>query len=289
MDVADPGNRMPAGCEVCGTSLLERRIGAGDVLDVCPACGHIHRDLGRCPAFHRDVAYGGDPGLDRVRLGLTHRALLDGGRPASVFEIGFGTGSLLRRFHESGARIGGVDPGQLDVGVDEVVRREGRLWHGGVEDVPQGWFTADLVAGIHVIEHVPDPVGMLRTAASLLGPGGRAVFLTPAGDSWGPARYGSAWWMLEDPTHVRFFTARSLELAARAAGFTRVRVDRLVADSLSVDVASMARRLGVRGGHGVLARRGVLSAAAASAPVVLALRAAAPRTRATLRLTAQWG
>lgn len=276
-------------CEVCGAASAPRPLERGDVLDECTACGHLRRDLGRCPARHRDLAYGGDPGLDRIRLALTHRALVEGGQPGSVFEIGYGAGALLRRFLDAGARVGGVDPGQLGVEVDQEVLREGRLWTGGVETVPDGWFAADLVAGVHVIEHVPDPLATLRTAASLLAPGGRAVLVTPAADSWGLARYGSSWWMLEDPTHVRFFTARSLELAARRAGFTRVRVDRLLLDSLSVDVASVARRRGVGGSRGSLSSRGVLAAAAVTAPAVLGLRALRPRTRPTLRLTASTG
>lgn len=284
-----PGGQSTPPCEVCATPTVLRPLGPADALTECPACGHLGRDLARCPARHRDLAYGGDPGLDRARLALTHRALVADGPPASVFEIGYGGGALLRRFLDAGARVGGADPDQLGVEVDEEVRRRGRLWDGGVETVPEGWFSAELVAGVHVIEHVPDPVATLRTAASVLAPGGRVVLLTPAADSWGLRRYGSDWWMLEDPTHVRFFTARSLELAARRAGFDRVRVDRLVLDSLSVDVASVARRRGVGGTRGVLSSRGVLAAVAMTAPLVVGLRALVPATRPTLRLTASVG
>lgn len=261
-------------------------LGPTDVLDRCVACGHLHRDLGSCPAGHRDLAYGGDPGLDRVRLALTHHALSGRTAPRSVFEVGFGSGALLRRFLDDGALVGGVDPDQLAVAVDPQVRAAGRLWTGTVESLPDGWFEADLVVGVHVLEHVVDPRATLGKAATMLRPGGRAVFLTPAGDSWGPRTHGPSWWMLEDPTHVRFFSERSLLRAAEAAGLTRCRVDRVVVDSLSVDAASLARRRGVRDPGGVLARRSVRAAALASAPAVLALRALAPRARATLRLTA---
>ena len=101
-------------------------------------------------------------------------------------------------------------------------------------------------------------------------------------------RYGAAWWMLEDPTHVRFFTADSLARAAEAAGFVDVEVRRLLLDSLSVDAASVARA--VRPGprpRGVLASRAVLAGAVASIPVVLAERALRPRSRPTLQLLAR--
>lgn len=113
-------------------------------------------------------------------------------------------------------------------------------------------------------------------------------FLTPAGDGTAVERYGAAWWMLEDPTHVRFFTADSLTRAAEAAGFVDIEVRRLLLDSLSVDAASVARA--VRPGprpRGVLASRAVVASAVASLPIVLAQRLVRPRTRPTLHLLAR--
>lgn len=277
------------GCEICGGRTASWDLKGGGSLDRCGECGHLRRTLESAPANHRDAAYGGDPAMDRVRTALTHRGLCRGGPPTSVFEIGYGSGALLRRFYEGGARIAGVDPDQLGIGVDEVVRAHANLWQGTIEDVPAGAFAADLVTGVHVLEHVDDPIRTLERSASLLTPGGRVVFLTPAGDSWGPTTFGSAWWMLEDPTHVRFFTAASLGRAARRAGLSDIRVDRLVIDSLSVDVASTVRALRPPGPDGALASGRVRALALASAPAVAAARLLLPRTRATLRLSAMGG
>ena len=273
-------------CEICAGPTAPWHLLHGGRLDRCRVCGHVRRDLVDAPANHRDAAYGGDPSMDAVRTGLTYRALRSAGRPSSVFEIGFGSGALLRRFLDDGATVSGVDRDQLAVGVDDVVREHATLWHGAVEDVPDHAVEADLVVGVHVIEHVDDPVATVRKAASLLGDSGRLVLLTPAGDSWGLTTFGSAWWMLEDPTHVRFFTEESLTRVARTAGLADVRVDRLVLDSISVDVASAVRAVRPPGPAGALASTLVRGAALASAPLVAGLRAVAPRTRATLRLTA---
>ena len=283
--VGVPGDR----CEICAAPVAERRLrGRGDnVLLECTECGHLHRDLLAAPAGHRDAAYGGEATLDRARLRLTHRLLTRDGHPSSVFEIGFGSGALLRMFLDGGARVGGVDPDQLRVGLDPVVERAGDLRRGRVEDLPEGTVDADLVVGIHVLEHVDDPARTLEAALRVTRPGGRAVFLTPGGDSLGPELHGAAWWMLEDPTHVRFFTADSLERAARAAGWSHVRVDRPVLDSLATDAASLARRLpGRERAGGVLSSRAALAGAALSAPVAAVARLAVPRLRPTLRLTA---
>jgi SAM-dependent methyltransferase len=278
---------LPRQCEICGAETGPWSLRMGGRLDQCFTCGHLRRSLIDAPANHRDAAYGGDPSLDAVRTRLTHRWLRAAGRPASVFEIGYGSGALLRRFHDDGAAISGVDPDQLAVGLDPVVSQHARLWTCAIEEVPDGAVTADLVVGVHVIEHVTDPVVTMAKAASMLSESGTLVLLTPAGDSWGPRAFGSAWWMLEDPTHVRFFSAVSLRRLAHDAGLVDVRVDRLVLDSLSVDVASAVRTWRPPGPAGALASPAVRAATLAAAPVVAGLRLAAPRTRPTLRLTAR--
>lgn len=274
-------------CEICAGDVRGIALRGGGVLERCATCGHLLRDLERCPADHRDLAYGGDPTLDRVRLDLTYRELVRDGQPGSVFEVGYGHGTMLRRFLDAGARVAGVDPDQLLVDVDPQVRAAGDLRRGGIEEVADAG-EHDLVYGIHVLEHVLDPVAALAASWRLVRPGGRAVFLTPAGDSSGLDRYGTAWWMLEDPTHIRFFTADSLARAARAAGFVDVEVRRPLLDSLSLDAASLVRRVRPsRRPAGVLGERGVLAAAVAGLPLVVAQRLLAARTRPTLELVAR--
>lgn len=274
-------------CEICRSWSRGWAIGRDQVLWRCEECGHLERDLEHCPASHRDLAYGGEATLDRVRLDLTYRLLVRGGVPASVFEIGHGAGHLLRRFLDDGAQVAGVDPDQLGVAVDPEVARRGRLHRGGVEDlVGEELGRHDLVYGIHVVEHVADPAATFATARALLRPGGTLSLITPAGDSSGLRLHGEHWWMLEDPTHVRFFTARSLARAAHDAGLVDVEVRRPVLDSLSVDVASLARCRGRPAPGGVLASRPVLAASVASVPAVVVARLARPALRPTLQLVA---
>lgn len=275
-------------CEICGQRTAGLALRGGGVLARCVDCGHLARQLAGSPAFHRDRAYGGEPTLDAWRLALTHRLLTRARRPASVFEVGYGSGALLRRFLDDGASVGGTDPDQLEVAVDARVRAHGRLYDAAIEDLTADVEPVELVYGIHVLEHVQDPLRTLRHAAHLLAPGGTVQFLTPAGDSDGLRLYGRAWWMLEDPTHVRFFSAESLHRAARSVGLTDVCVTRPALDSLVTDAASLARLARPRARpHGVLALRPVLAAGVATAPVVLAARALRPALRPTLHLTAR--
>ena len=259
----------------------------GGILLQCPSCGHVLRDLALCPASHRGLAYGGEPRLDRGRLTLTFRALTRNGVPGSVFEIGYGAGQLLRRFLEAGARTAGVDPDQLGVGVDQVVVAAGGLHAGRVETLQAPERSVDLVYAVHVIEHVETPAAMLAAAFDMLVPGGRIQLFTPAADSTPLTRFGAAWWLLEDPTHVRFFSADSITRALAAAGFEQVQVRRSLLDSLTSEWASVVRRLRPKErAHGVLASRAVLAGGLASMPFVLVWRLVSPRSRPTLDVTA---
>jgi SAM-dependent methyltransferase len=263
------------------------RLRGGGMLFRCPDCRHVERDLTACPAGARDVGYGGDPGLDAARLRLTERrlrALVPDGR--SVFEIGYGSGALLRRFLDAGWSVAGVDAGQLEVGVDARVARGGTLERGELETVA-GHAGHDLVVGVHVLEHLRDPAAGLAAAHRLLRPGGTLALVTPTADSSGPDWFGSAWWLLEDPTHLRFFSPDSARRALAAAGFTGVRVRRLLLDTLSMEAASLRRAASRRPRpRGVLAERGTVIGALATAPVTVAVRAVLPRLRPSLELVA---
>ena len=107
-------------CEVCGSDVRGQAIRGGCVLEKCQTCGHLLRDLERCPADHRDLAYGGEPTLDRIRLDLTYRELVRDGVPGRVFEVGFGAGSMLRRFLDE---VLGPDD---DIAYFEYVKRSNR-------------------------------------------------------------------------------------------------------------------------------------------------------------------
>jgi 2-polyprenyl-3-methyl-5-hydroxy-6-metoxy-1,4-benzoquinol methylase len=205
-----------------------------------------------------------------------------GGR--SVFEIGYGSGALLRRFLDDGWSVGGVDAGQLEVGADPEVTRRGALVRGELETAAiEGRY--DLVVGIHVLEHLRDPAKGLARAYGLLRPGGVLALITPTADSYGAEWFGAAWWLLEDPTHLRFFSPESARRALGAAGFERTTVRRLTLDNLSMEAASLTRAVRRKPRDaGVLAQRGTILAALATAPVAAAARLALPRLRPSLEL-----
>ena len=88
--------------------------------------------------------------------------------------------------------------------------------------VPDAWRGLfDLVTSHYVLEHVADPVGALRTLASLLAPGGRVFFSIP---DW---TQNTGDLLVAD--HINHFTVASIRRLAREAGLA---VDTLDAGAL---------------------------------------------------------
>jgi 2-polyprenyl-3-methyl-5-hydroxy-6-metoxy-1,4-benzoquinol methylase len=286
------GKAGPAGlrCEICAGPLHTWQLDGRNAVNRCTDCGHVSRDIASAPAGARSPAYGGDASLDRWRLAVTYRRLARRLQPrgARVFEVGFGAGALLRRFLDDGAIVAGADPGALAVAVDPVVSAHATLHTTSLESLPRQ-DPVDLVIAVHVVEHVADPAQFARTCYDLLRPGGQLVLVTPAGDSASLGVFRSRWWMLEDPTHVRFFSARSISRLLRDSGFADVQISRLVLDSLTVDAASCMRALRWR--HlprdGVLAWPATQALAVLSAPVVILIRLLRSTMRPAMEVAAR--
>jgi SAM-dependent methyltransferase len=75
-----------------------------------------------------------------------------------------------------------------------------------------------------VLEHLENPVTVLRTIATALRPGGYFVFSVPNAGSWEFAVFGSRWYGLDVPRHLWHFTPRMLARLLGECGLTVERV-----------------------------------------------------------------
>jgi SAM-dependent methyltransferase len=78
----------------------------------------------------------------------------------------------------------------------------------------------DSIYLIEVIEHVDDPVQVLKTLRGILPPNGQLFMTTPCGQTKSGRFLRHAF---ETPEHVHFFTRKSLARALAAAGFVEPR------------------------------------------------------------------
>ena len=143
-----------------------------------------------------------------------------------VLDLGCSDGRLAARIREMGHEVTGVDLEKHD-GVGERVDRffEADLDDGLPEDIGTGF---DVILGADVFEHVRDPESLLAECRDRLRRGGSMLVSIPNFAHWYPrARVALGIFDYDrrgilDAGHLRFFTRRSFERAAKRAGL-RVR------------------------------------------------------------------
>lgn len=150
----------------------------------------------------------------------------------TLVEVGCGTGFLLRKFHEDGWDVVGVEP---DKGLcDFVERRQGlRAIPTTLERANIKAASVDVVVMLHVIEHLSDPLGTLGEIHRILKPGGYLVLETPRYDSLMFALLGRRERSLSCDGHIYFFTTHTLRALYEKAGFAKRQLS-LVGRSLSL-------------------------------------------------------
>ncbi|HEV2391242.1 MAG TPA: class I SAM-dependent methyltransferase [Verrucomicrobiae bacterium] len=143
--------------------------------------------------------------------------------PARVLDVGCGSGVLLARMQRFGWEVEGVE---VDPGGVAAARARGvpvRLGTLEQQTYPDDSFHA--IHSAHVIEHVHDPLRLLRECRRILKPGGALVLLTPNIESWGHRRFREAWLNLDPPRHLALFSMKTLRRALEQSGLRVKRLD----------------------------------------------------------------
>lgn len=156
----------------------------------------------------------------RATLDTEMRHLRPAQPGATLLDVGCGNGAFLDSAIEMGWNAEGVD---FDPQAVEVARQRGlNVRHGGIEVLINRSEYYDVITLSHVIEHVHDPLRMLKSCLRLLKPKGRLWLETPNLDSAGHSFYGENLRDLDPPRHLVLFTLASLDLALTQSGFINV-------------------------------------------------------------------
>jgi SAM-dependent methyltransferase len=191
-------------------------------LVACTDCGHVYNDLYDATL----LAY--SPGYDNTQhFSSTFRRYADrlvarlvdthDIRGKSVVDIGCGRGDLLQLICSYGGNRGfGFDPSFTgarapEIGAEVTISRE----YFGREQAQA--LAPSLVCCRHVLEHVPDPVSFLRTMHDALTLDSRPVLYLEVPNGTHQLRNLGLWDYIYE--HVSYFSAQSLDMALRSAGF----------------------------------------------------------------------
>lgn len=163
-----------------------------------------------------------DPRHQRLAYGTVLDRLAPFARTGRLLEIGCGAGGFLDAATSKGWRATGIE---LAVDAARWARQERGLdvhW-GTVESVAlpdelaNGGFDAAVM--LDVIEHVVDPLSLLRIVWHRLRPGGALLVMTPNARGLGARCLGPRWEACDPIDHVWLFQPRNLAGLCQRAGF----------------------------------------------------------------------
>ena len=131
----------------------------------------------------------------------------------NVLDYGCGSGDFMHQL--TGLGVGGVVGYDFDPAACACAREQGLTAFCSESELRAEDFY-DYVFLNHVVEHLSDPVSVLRALARSLKPGGRLVLRTPNSTSLLARLFGRYWRGWETPRHLHIFNARSIrQLIAR--------------------------------------------------------------------------
>lgn len=143
-----------------------------------------------------------------------------------LLDVGCGGGKFLYRHQQLGWHVRGIDFSQ---NACETCWQQGlKVHHGDVFSADYDKASFDVITLRQVIEHVPDPVGILRKTAEFLAPGGKILVSTPNIESLGFLLFGNCWYPLEAPRHLVLFSPKTIRRLAEMAGLRAKQIFMLV-------------------------------------------------------------
>lgn len=149
-------------------------------------------------------------------------------RPASIFDLGCGNGSVADRLSRF-APVAGIDASASGVLIANQRFPKLKIAVGSVyDDLPAQYGSFPVVVSLEVVEHLYDPRLYARNLFGLVEPGGIAIVSTPFHGYWKnlalalSGRFDNHFTALWDGGHVKFWSVRTLTTLLEEAGFQGV-------------------------------------------------------------------
>jgi SAM-dependent methyltransferase len=137
-------------------------------------------------------------------------------------DIGCATGRLIAHMRDRGWQVQGVELCRQSAEHGKA-KRGVEIFAGTLEQAAFPGESFDAVHFSHLVEHVPDPRGLLLEVRRILSPGGYVVVVTPNVDGLQARLFGSRW-RSAIADHLTLFSKRTLQHILGLAGFRVLRV-----------------------------------------------------------------
>jgi 2-polyprenyl-3-methyl-5-hydroxy-6-metoxy-1,4-benzoquinol methylase len=179
-------------------------------------------------------------------------ARLDG-RPARLFDLGCGNGSVASYLAADGWEVTGVDPSSEGIAEANSAFPDLRLARGSAyDDLATTYGCFPVLISLEVVEHIYAPRDYARTLFDLVEPGGAAIVSTPyhgylknlALTVTGKmdAHFTALW----DHGHIKFWSISTLTTLLTEAGFETVRFRRVGrVPALAKSMIAIARKAAI--------------------------------------------
>ena len=184
-------------------------------------------------AWLKDVDWDDQRRFDNMKVMLPNKKVLD---------FGCGAGGYLNKARKLAASVAGV----------ELELRVQKYWHDQITIYPSiesAGCGYDLITAFHVIEHLSDPIAILKTLAEKLSKNGRMILEVPSSEDALLTLYDSSafqrftYWS----QHVHLFNAETLRHLAKKSGLRIVSIQQYQRYPLSNHLYWLGH--GKAGGH----------------------------------------
>ncbi len=205
-------------CEDCGLWYLSPRLNEEEMVAAYRDVSYFEGGAG--PGYSNYLAQ--EPTLRRTFRRLLRTLARRGMTGGRLLEVGCAYGFFLDEARGAFRHRAGTEFSEAGAAIART--RADAVYLGGLDALPAATPETlfDTIALIHTIEHVYDPVALLRGLTAHLAPGGWIVLATPDMGGFWRTLLGRRWPFFKAPEHVAFYSARTLAALLAKAGLIEV-------------------------------------------------------------------
>jgi SAM-dependent methyltransferase len=204
--------------------ITDSRYGVTGQINKCMNCGFKQvSDITDVSSFYEKLI-DKDYDSNRKQRGLQALGILKKvqkcQKDGRLLDVGAASGILLEQAATLGYNCEGVEPSKA---LCEIANKTGQKVHLGI--MPHSAISGkyDVITLVDVIEHITNPVQLLRDIAAHLKPTGIGVLTTPNEQSFVANLLGGRWWHYRI-AHIGYFNLKTIKLALSQAGLEVVNI-----------------------------------------------------------------